>query len=1176
MVLSVSSLHAQMVTVNPVEASGPLTNPLMGFRNDLNSYSQYPYSSVVRQYIKWNEIESNAADTVQKITDFCNTKWANLPANNIKVIPRVYIDWDSNLGNENWPADLQTGDWSSQQFKDRVVRLVGRLGEAWDNDPRVAWVQTGLIGYWGEQENPVGIDEDGWAQRLGDAYTSAFKNKKLIVRNMSHWPEYEMGVYWDSFGHPSQSGVRNTIKSFNDRGRYLTQIVEGEVAYDWGQTTFDPIYGGEPEITLNNAAYTDNMIDVIRELHGSALGWIASYKVDGSNGTDPITVKDNAARMQKEFGYRFHITEFSCSERAEPGSNLSVQFKVRNTGSAPFYENWPVAVVLINESTRQVVWKATIPDIDVRTWRPGNDYNTVTRAYQTPAQVYPFSASLPLPSGLASGQYLIGLSILEPMSRTPGVFFAVPNFFKESQSQPLCRIGIGTNTSSHMLTGVVFNDLVSDDARAYTLTAQGPSYYLNPQSSATGSLSLNPSGGSYVKDTGVQVSATGRLGYAFSSWDGALAGSSSNPAIVVMDSNKTVSANYVAVPTYTLSTAATNGSISLNPPGGVYNTGTVVTVTASPKRGYKFDSWSGDLDGSAIATTLTMTGNKSVMANFLVFTGGIAPWAETFSQADGTKTNESPTAWNATRTSGLFEVRGNRLTINQGGTEGVFETGEISISGGSVSISLDVQSAGAMESADYVQFYKIVDNGAPEQIGPTISGGITGTNTLIETNNMGNKLKLRILTRVSASDESYYFDNLKVENEIPPTYALTTSAANGTIILDPPGGVYDAGTVVTLTPMPSSGYRFDSWSGDLLGKPSPVTITMDGAKNVVAGFSPIPSYTLATNASNGSISLSPSLGNGGYPEGTVVTVTAIPNKGYTFANWSGDLSGATNPTTITVNGNKNVTANFKIWAPENRSLLFVVADATALGPSDLAIRNRFQSFGYAVQVLSDEVATAASATGKALVLTSSSVASGIVNTKFRDSAVPVVNWETFLQDDYGFATIIGNSATTQTALYISNPEHPMAAGLPAGVRIISTAAGNFSAAEPGGSPIIIARLNDASSRPCLYAYESNTSMASGMAQARRVHLFLQDENFVTLNSDGLKLFDAACAWALGRGSLCWIQPPVLQDGQFRIEWGGGTLQSSTNLSGPWTDLTGAVSPYLVPIANPAQFFRVRQ
>jgi hypothetical protein len=486
--LGFACVQAQMITVNPGEALGPLSNPLMGFRPDLGSAaSRYPYPTLVRHYIRWNQIENSQSDTVQKIRDYCNAQWAGLPAANQKVIPRVYIDWDSASGNEYWPADLQTGDWSSQAFKDRVVRLIGRLGEVWDNDPRVAWVQVGIIGYWGEQENPVSVSQDGWAQRLGDAFKTAFKNKKYLVRNLNHFPGYEVGSYWDSFAHPSQANVRSTILTYNTQGRYLSQVMEGEVAYNWGEGTFDPKFGGEPEITLNNALYTDNLIDVIRELHCSALGWIASYKLDGSNGSNPATVSANAARVQKEFGYRFLITEFSCSARTEPGASLNVSFKVKNVGAAPFYENWPVAVVLINQSTRQIVWQASLSGTDTRTWVPGDNYNYTTRAYQTPAPERQVTASVTVPATLAKGEYLVGLSILEPSSGTPGVFFAVPGFFKESQTQPLCRLGIGVTASSHALTGISFDDPVNDDARYYTLNQppvlnQAPAITAQPQS----------------------------------------------------------------------------------------------------------------------------------------------------------------------------------------------------------------------------------------------------------------------------------------------------------------------------------------------------------------------------------------------------------------------------------------------------------------------------------------------------------------------------------------------------------------------------------------------------------------------------------------------------------------------------------------------------------------------
>ena len=215
---------------------------------------------------------------------------------------------------------------------------------------------------------------------------------------------------------------------------------------------------------------------------------------------------------------------------------------------------------------------------------------------------------------------------------------------------------------------------------------------------------------------------------------------------------------------FTLTTSANKGSIALEPSGGVYSSGTVVTVIPNPEYGYAFGSWSGDLAGAVSPATIAMNGNKNVKANFLVSTNGdTAPWTETFTIANGTKADGAPTSWRTARSGGLFQISGNRLMINGAGDEGVFETAEISIPGGSVKVSLEVQAGGGSDSGDYVRFYKIVDGGRPEQIGREIKGGFTGTQMLEGSNITGKKLKLRITAKVSASDEYFYFDNLKVE-----------------------------------------------------------------------------------------------------------------------------------------------------------------------------------------------------------------------------------------------------------------------------------------------------------------------------------------------------------------------------------------------------------------------------
>ena len=72
-------------------------------------------------------------------------------------------------------------------------------------------------------------------------------------------------------------------------------------------------------------------------------------------------------------------------------------------------------------------------------------------------------------------------------------------------------------------------------------------------------------------------------------------------------------------------------------------------------------------------------------------------------------------------------------------------------------------------------------------------------------------------------------------------YTLTTDHdSNGSAVtLNPPGGSYCAGRIVTLTPVPNSGYLFNSWSGTNGSNVStlpPYTIVMDGNKSVYANF----------------------------------------------------------------------------------------------------------------------------------------------------------------------------------------------------------------------------------------------------------------------------------------------------------------------------------------------------
>jgi uncharacterized repeat protein (TIGR02543 family) len=120
---------------------------------------------------------------------------------------------------------------------------------------------------------------------------------------------------------------------------------------------------------------------------------------------------------------------------------------------------------------------------------------------------------------------------------------------------------------------------------------------------------------------------------------------------------------------------------------------------------------------------------------------------------------------------------------------------------------------------------------------------------------------------------------------------------------------YDHGTSVQLTAVPAPGYSFVNWSGDATGSTNPLTVTMDGNKNITAHFA-INAYTLSITAVNGSVTKVPDQAT--YEHGTVVGLTAVPAVGYHFVDWTGDATGSTNPVNVTMDGNKNITANFAI------------------------------------------------------------------------------------------------------------------------------------------------------------------------------------------------------------------------------------------------------------------------
>jgi uncharacterized repeat protein (TIGR02543 family) len=386
-----------------------------------------------------------------------------------------------------------------------------------------------------------------------------------------------------------------------------------------------------------------------------------------------------------------------------------------------------------------------------------------------------------------------------------------------------------------------------------------------------------------------------------------------NPATITMDGNKTVAATFTVLQQYTLAiNLLGGGTVTANPADSLllYDEGTVVTLTATPATGFQFSGWSGDFSGATNPATITMDTSKTVMATF-------TPISVTDNVAhEETQTGGSANSTSVTTVGSLTGVSGqlylaaisNRANLPVTGVSGLgltwtlvknqcsgrSNTGvEVWMAQGAPTSNTTVTATFAnppLSAAIAVSRYSGVDQTNP--VGNVIAGNTNGLDGLC----------------ALGVDTSLYSFNL-------------TTTRDGAV-------VYGAVAVRTRPHTPGSGYIergefIQGLGGSGAGVAvqdrsvaSPATVAVNGTLGgktdwaVVAIEIRPPAKLLVSIVGSGSVTLDPP--GGSYLTGTVVTLMATPDAGFEFSGWSGDLSaaGGNNPTTITMDGQKNVTATF--------------------------------------------------------------------------------------------------------------------------------------------------------------------------------------------------------------------------------------------------------------------------
>ena len=339
------------------------------------------------------------------------------------------------------------------------------------------------------------------------------------------------------------------------------------------------------------------------------------------------------------------------------------------------------------------------------------------------------------------------------------------------------------------------------------------------------------------------------------------------------------------------------GQIAVDPPPNCgatqYYQGTPVQLTASPTgTDYYFGNWSGGASGLSNPTTVVMNADQAVTANFLqgtcyTLTMNVQPVAD-------------PTAG---------EIRPDPTPNCGDGTKaGKYQSGTL--------VMVDAVARGGWTFTGW-------------------SGALTGAD----------KPQPLLMDASKTVTATFTATCRRIKMTIdPPTGGIVQYNPPADC---PPGSDYwQPDTVVQLLAVPVAGYSFVKWSGDVAGNETldnPTTVVMDASKSVTAGFVQGSCYALDVAVSpGGSGSTSPvpppNCAGGRYLPGTTIELTAHASECSTFSHWTGDASGDDNPTTVSMDADKSVTANFDSLPPPSAPELSSPTD----GSSSCNRRPQFQ------------------------------------------------------------------------------------------------------------------------------------------------------------------------------------------------------------------------------------------
>ncbi len=292
--------------------------------------------------------------------------------------------------------------YDGREYLDAWGRVVTEFGRRFDGHPDLESVDVSFIGPWGEG---AGECSDENIDRMTALYREAHPKTHLLamISGYKMKAAVRAGAGWrcDCFGDLKTKG-----------NRYVPDHLAWNHTYDCYPM----------EVARAGAADVWKTSPVVYETCGVPLSWKnrgydlsfimqQGYKFHGSVlMPKSCPIPDEYMGPLSEFcdriGYRFVLRQARWPETVRRGETVSFEMWVENTGAAPIYRDYKLALRIKGDAGEAVI--PTSPDL--RTWLPGDAW---------------IEEEVRIPETLGGGGAMLSAGIVAPETNEPKVRFAV-------------------------------------------------------------------------------------------------------------------------------------------------------------------------------------------------------------------------------------------------------------------------------------------------------------------------------------------------------------------------------------------------------------------------------------------------------------------------------------------------------------------------------------------------------------------------------------------------------------------------------------------------------------------------------------------------------------------------------------------------------------------------------